>query len=80
MLSCERVCNKITGKSKGVDQSAILKMSDKGTLELAAAIVLALRTERALKILVSTLETVSSEHSHLPMEGAVTGLRGLHRR
>ena len=51
-----------------MDQSVIFKISDKGTLELAAAVV----EECALKILVLMLEFFRNRWNHLP-EGAEIG-------
>ena len=61
---------------EGEDQSAIFKISDNGTLELAAAVVEAPRTECALKISILTPEAFKREHSHLAKDGAEIGLWG----
>ena len=59
---------------EGDDQSAIFKISDNGTFELAAAVVEAARTECALKISLLTPETFKRERSHLAKDGAEIGL------
>jgi len=67
-LSCKLVCK------EGDNQSAIFKISDSGTLELAAAVVEAPRTECALKISLLTPEAFKRERSHLAKGGAEIGL------
>ena len=59
---------------EGDDQSAIFKISDKGTLELAAAVVEAPRTECALKISLLTPEAFNRERSHFAKDGTEIGL------
>jgi len=59
---------------EGDDQSAIFKISDSGTLELAAAVVEAPRRECALKISQLTPEAFKRERSHLAKDGAEIGL------
>lgn len=54
-----------------MDQSAIFKISDNGTFELAAAVIDVPRTECALKILVLIPESFRSRRSQLPKKGAV---------
>ena len=61
---------------EGDDHSAIFNISDNGTLELAAAVVEAPRTECALKISLLTPEALKRERSHLAKEGAEIGLWG----
>ena len=59
---------------EGDDQLGIFKISDKGTLELAAAVVEAPCTECALKISLLTLEAFNGERSHLAKDGTEIGL------
>ena len=59
---------------EGEDQSGVFKISDNGTLELAAAVVEAPRTECASKISLLTPEAFSIERSYLAKDGAVIGL------
>ena len=61
---------------EGEDHSAIFKISGNGTLELAAAVVKAPRTECALKISLLTPEVFKRERSHLAKEEAEIGLWG----
>jgi len=58
------------------DQSATFKISHSGTLELAAAVDEAPRTECALKISLLTPEAFKRERSHLAKDGAEIGLWG----
>ena len=59
---------------EGNDQSTIFKISDNGTLELAAAVAEAPLTECALKISLLTPEAFKRERSHLAKDGAEIGL------
>ena len=60
---------------EGDEQSAIFKISDNGTLELAAAVVEAPRHNQcALKISLLTPEAFKRERSHLAKDGAEIGL------
>ena len=59
---------------EGDEQSAIFKISDNGTLELAAAVVEAPHTECALKISLLTPEAFKRERSHLAKDEAEIGL------
>ena len=59
---------------EGDDQSAIFKISDNGTLELAAEVVEAPRTECALNISLLTPVAFKRELTHLAKDGAEIGL------
>ena len=59
---------------EGDEQSPIFKISDNGTLELAAAVVEAQHTECALKISLLTPEACKREPSHLAKDGDEIGL------
>ena len=58
---------------EGDGQLAIFKISDHGTLKLAAAIAEAPSTECALKISLLTQEAFKRERSHLAKDGAEIG-------